>query len=109
LKFHEIELPAIRAAREEGGPGIELTLDVNCSLTLNEASHFYDEPGLLATILATAVLGTAGSMIEWRWFDLEAQIYGAALKPEQCRTSLPRGPDLGSDPDPDAIRIYTWK
>ena len=78
MKLHEIELPAIRAAHEEGGPGIELTLDVNCSLTLNEVSHFYDEPGLLAAILATAALGKAGSMIEWCWFDLEAQIYGAA-------------------------------
>src|ERR1700681_3181882 len=36
LKLHEIALPAIRAAREEAGPGIELTLDVNCPWTLNE-------------------------------------------------------------------------
>lgn len=37
LKFHEIELAAIRAAREEAGPDIELTLDVNCPWTLYEA------------------------------------------------------------------------
>jgi len=30
LKLQEIELAAIRAAREEVGPDIELTLDVNC-------------------------------------------------------------------------------
>jgi L-alanine-DL-glutamate epimerase-like enolase superfamily enzyme len=37
LKLHEIELPAIRTAREEAGPEIELTLDVNCAWTLYEA------------------------------------------------------------------------
>jgi len=37
LKLHEIELPAIRAAREEAGCEIELTLDVNCPWSLAEA------------------------------------------------------------------------
>ena len=37
LKLHEIEVPAIRAAREEAGPDVELTLDVNCAWTLSEA------------------------------------------------------------------------
>ena len=37
LKLHEIELPAIRAAREEAGPDVELTLDVNCAWKLSEA------------------------------------------------------------------------
>ena len=37
LKLHEIELSAIRAAREEAGPDVELTLDVNCPWTLIEA------------------------------------------------------------------------
>jgi len=40
---------------------------------------FYDGPGLLAAIHATAALGTADSMIEWRWFDLEAKIYRGKL------------------------------
>jgi hypothetical protein len=34
LKLHEIELPAIRAAREKAGPDVGLTLDVNCAWTL---------------------------------------------------------------------------
>ena len=42
---------------------------------------FYDGPGLLAAIHATAALGTADAMIEWRYFDLQAQIYGSALVP----------------------------
>jgi L-alanine-DL-glutamate epimerase-like enolase superfamily enzyme len=201
LKLHEIELPAIRAAREELGLDIKLTLDVNCPWTLYEAQQmaqelkaidlkwleeplwppenfdglaalrrtsriqiaagenvytimdferlltagavdfvqpspakmggisalrkifplavvhnipvmphsFYDGPGLLAAIHVAAALGTADTMIEWRWFDLEATIYGAALSPKGGRISVPEGPGLGIDPDPDAIRIYGWK
>ena len=201
LKLHEIELPAIRAAREEAGPDIELTLDVNCPWTLYEARQiaeelkavdlkwleeplwppenfnglaelrkssgipiaagenvytlmdferllaagavdfvqpspakmggiselrkifplaaihniavmphtFYDGPGLLAAIHATAALGTNDSMIEWRWFDLEATIYGDVLNTQGGRISVPQGPGLGIDPDPDVIRAYRWK
>jgi L-alanine-DL-glutamate epimerase-like enolase superfamily enzyme len=201
LKLHEVELPAIRAAREEAGPDIELTLDVNCPWTLNEARSiaaelrsldlkwleeplwppenfsglaelrrtsgipiaagenvytlmdferllaanavdfvqpspakmggiselrkifplaavhnipvmphsFYDGPGLLAAIHATAALGTADSMIEWRAFDLEATIYGNRLSPKDGRISVPQGPGLGMDPDPEIIRAHRWK
>jgi L-alanine-DL-glutamate epimerase-like enolase superfamily enzyme len=201
LKLHEIELTAIRAAREEAGPGVELTLDVNCPWSLNEARliaqelrpvklkwleeplwppenfdglaelrrtsgipiaageniytlmdferllaaravdfvqpspakmggvselrkvfplasvhnipvmphSFYDGPGLLAAIHVTAALGTPDSMIEWRWFDLEATIYGDALSTKGGRISVPEGPGLGLDPDPDVIRTYRWR
>ena len=201
LKLHEIELPAIRAAREEAGTDIELTLDVNCPWTLHEARQiaeelkavrlkwleeplwppenfeglaelrrtsgipiaageniytlmdfermlaakavdfvqpspakmggitelvkifalaavhnipvmphsFYDGPGLLAAIHATAALGTADSMIEWRWFDLEATIYGPEFGPKAGRISVPQGAGLGIDPDPDVIATYRWK
>jgi len=67
---------------------------------------FYDGPGLLAAIHTTAALGTADSMIEWRWFDLEAPIYGGALTPKCGRISVPQGSGLGIDPDPDVIRTY---
>lgn len=198
LKLHEIEVPAIRAAREEAGPAIALTLDVNCPWTLTQARaiaddlkpinlkwleeplwppenfdglaalrrasgipiaagenvytlmdferllaaqsvdfvqpspakmggiselrkvfplaavhnstvmphSFYDGPGLLAAIHATAALGSADSMIEWRWFDLEATIYGAALQPKRSRIAVPQGAGLGLDPDPDVIRKF---
>jgi len=201
LKLHEMEPSAIRAAREEAGPDIELTVDVNCPWTLTQARasaeelkafrlkwleeplwppenfdglaelrrtsgipiaagenvstlmeferllaakavdfvqpspakmggvselrkvfpvaavhnipvmphSFYDGPGLLAAIHATAALGTADSMIEWRWFDVEAPIYGGALTPARGRISVPQGPGLGIDPDPDVIRAYRMK
>jgi len=198
LKLHEIELPAVRAAREEAGPDVKLMLDVNCPWTLIEARAmaraleefglawleeplwppenyaglaalrrtcpipvaagenvstlmdferllaagavdfvqpspakmggvselckvftlatlhnvavmphtFYDGPGLLAAIHATAALGAAGSMIEWRYFDLEAQLYGGALAPAHGRIAVPQGPGLGLDPDERVMREY---
>jgi L-alanine-DL-glutamate epimerase-like enolase superfamily enzyme len=198
LKLHEIEVSAVRAAREEAGPDIDLMLDVNCAWSLDEArakAHelrefhlkwleepvwppenfeglaqlrrtcgipiaagenvstlmdfeqlmanaavdfvqpsvakmggiselskvfviaavrnvvvmphtFYDGPGLLAAIHATAALGTADAMIEWRCFDLEAQLYGGAFAPKGGRILVPQAPGLGIDPDPEVIRKY---
>jgi L-alanine-DL-glutamate epimerase-like enolase superfamily enzyme len=198
LKLHEIELAAIRAARDEAGFDIEIMLDVNCPWSLNEAQArseelkefrlkwleepmwppenysglaqlrktcgiaiaagenvstlmdferlmgasavdfvqpspakmggisdlckifplaavhnvavmphtFYDGPGLLAAIHATAALGTVESMIEWRCFDLEAQLYGGAVAVESGRISVPQTPGLGFEPDPHVIRTY---
>jgi L-alanine-DL-glutamate epimerase-like enolase superfamily enzyme len=67
---------------------------------------FYDGPGLLTGIHVAAVLGTADTMIEWRFFDLEAQIYGDALTPKDGRVLVPQGPGLGIDPDPGVIHAY---
>ncbi|OBI99437.1 L-alanine-DL-glutamate epimerase [Mycobacterium alsense] len=198
IKLHESGLPAIRAAREEAGPDVELIVDAGCSWTLAEAGvvaeelgavrlkfleeplwppenfgglaelrrttgipisagenastllefermlsaraidfvqpspaklggiselrkvfplaavhnvpvmthSFYDGPGLLAALHATAALGTRDSMIEWRWFDLEAAIYGPAFAPKAGRVSVPQRPGLGIDPDPDVIGTY---
>ena len=198
LKLHEIELSAICAAREEAGPDVEITLDVNCAWTLYEAQRkaeqlkefrlkwleepvwppenydglaelrrtcgipiaagenvstpmdferlmatgavdfvqpsvakmggitglrevfsiaatrnaavmphlFYDGPGLLAAMHVTAALGTADAMIEWRYFDLEAKIYGEALSTCHGRVQVPQRPGLGVEPDPLVIRHY---
>ena len=43
LKLHEIEPSAIRAAREEAGPDVEIMLDVNCPWTLLEARERAEE------------------------------------------------------------------
>jgi L-alanine-DL-glutamate epimerase-like enolase superfamily enzyme len=70
---------------------------------------FYDGPGLLAAIHATAALGTADSMIEWRFFDLEANVLGGALTAKDGRVQVPQGPGPGIDPDPDVIGAYLLK
>jgi L-alanine-DL-glutamate epimerase-like enolase superfamily enzyme len=67
---------------------------------------FYEGPGLLAAIHAVAALGTPDSMIEWRAFNLEAHILGDALVPQRGRISVPQGPGLGIDPDPNVISAY---
>lgn len=67
---------------------------------------FYDGPGLLAALHTVAVMGTADTMIEWRYFDLEAQIYGDELALKHGRVDVPQGPGLSIDPDPDVISTY---
>jgi hypothetical protein len=37
--------------------------------------------------MATAALGTADALIEWRYFDLEAQPDGGVLAPQRGRIS----------------------
>jgi L-alanine-DL-glutamate epimerase-like enolase superfamily enzyme len=198
VKLHEREPAAVRAAREEAGPGTGLTLDVNCPWTLAQARAkaselldlrlrwleeplwppedyeglarlrascgiplaagenvptlldfgrllgagavdfvqpspakmggvtelckvfqaaaarnvtvmphtFYHGPGLLAAVHATAALGPADSMIEWRYTDLAARAYGDAVLPCQGRIAVPEGPGLGADPDPRVLRRY---
>jgi L-alanine-DL-glutamate epimerase-like enolase superfamily enzyme len=201
LKLHEIDLPAIRAAREEAGSEVELMLDVNCPWDLAQAKvrtaalrevkprwleepiwppedfaalaelrrstdvpiatgenastlvefdrmlaagavdviqpspakmggltelakvaalagarnvtlmvhTFYDGPGLLAAIHATAALGRADGMLEWRAFDLEASPYGERLQPRDGHVTVPQAPGLGLEPDETVIRDYAVK
>jgi hypothetical protein len=45
-------------------------------------------------------------MIEWRSFDLEAQLYSGALAPEGGRILVPQSPGLGMEPDPGVIGAY---
>lgn len=67
---------------------------------------FYDGPGLLASLQATAALGDEGAMVEWRYFDMEADLYDGALRPRDGHIDLPLGPGLGLEPDPDVIARY---
>jgi L-alanine-DL-glutamate epimerase-like enolase superfamily enzyme len=67
---------------------------------------FYDGPGLLAGVHASAALGGPGALVEWRYFDLEAQLYGDAIMPKNGAITVPQGPGLGLEPDADVIRKY---
>ncbi|MGF6722971.1 L-alanine-DL-glutamate epimerase-like enolase superfamily enzyme [Paraburkholderia sp. GAS41] len=198
LKLHEVDIECVRAAREEAGPDIEMTLDVNCPWTVREAldmtaklrpfnlrwieepvwppenyaglatvrqqghipvaagenastvmdfqhlleagsvdfiqpspakmggitelqkvfamanAHnvavmvhtFYDGPGLLASVHTSAALGGPKALVEWRYFDLEAQFYGDAIIPRNGRIDVPQGNGLGLEPNLDVIRDY---
>ena len=67
---------------------------------------FYDGPGLLAAVHASAALGGSGAWVEWRYFDLEAQLYGDAIVPRNGAIAIPQGPGLGLEPSADVIRRY---
>jgi len=67
---------------------------------------FYNGPGLLASIHATAAPGEDASMIEWRYFDMAAQLYSDAVLPRDRYIAVPEGPGLGLDPEPAVISRY---
>lgn len=66
---------------------------------------FYEGPGLLAAIHCCAALAQ-DPLVEWRFFDCEARLYGDAVVPVDGRLKVPDGPGLGFDPDPDVIKRY---
>jgi L-alanine-DL-glutamate epimerase-like enolase superfamily enzyme len=47
-----------------------------------------------------------GSLVEWRYFDLEARLYGERFVPRGGSVEVPQGPGLGADPDEAVIRRY---
>ena len=67
---------------------------------------FYDGPGLLAALHVNAALGE-GSLVEWRYFDLQARLYGSEGVPVEGSIAVPQGAGLGFDPDPDVIRRFS--
>ena len=67
---------------------------------------FYDGPGLLASVHASAALGGSEAMVEWRYFDLEAQLYGDAIVPKNGAIAVPQGAGLGLEPSADVVREY---
>ena len=67
---------------------------------------FYDGPGLPAVLHANAALGGPDAWVEWRYFDLEAQLYGDAIVPKNGVVPVPQAPGLGLEPSADVIRKY---
>lgn len=68
--------------------------------------NVFGRGGPITHALSGVDIGNDDSMIEWRFFDLKAHIYGDQLKAQQGRIAVPQGPALGLDPDPDVIRTY---
>ena len=66
---------------------------------------FYEGPAFLAGLHASAAL-SASPLVEWRFFDLHARLYGDRVVPVDGKIALPQGPGLGFDPDPEVIARY---
>ena len=66
---------------------------------------FYEGPGLLAAIQCCAAL-SPDPLVEWRFFDTEARLYGDDVIPVDGKLTVPHGPGLGRDPDPQVIKRY---
>jgi L-alanine-DL-glutamate epimerase-like enolase superfamily enzyme len=65
----------------------------------------YFGPGFLATLHLAAALPRPG-LIEWFYLDREACLYGPGIAPSEGDFTVPEGPGLGFEPDPDVIRDY---
>ncbi|MGF6727534.1 L-alanine-DL-glutamate epimerase-like enolase superfamily enzyme [Paraburkholderia sp. GAS41] len=115
LKLHEIDFDCICAAREEAGDDVEIMLDVNCPWSVREAldmtarlrplrPRWIEEP--VWPPENYAALGGPAAMVEWRYFDLEAQLYGDAIIPKNGTMAVPQAPGLGLEPNADVIREY---
>jgi L-alanine-DL-glutamate epimerase-like enolase superfamily enzyme len=66
---------------------------------------FYDGPAFLGALHVNAALGGEG-LVEWRFFDLEARLYGDEALPRKGLISIPQGPGLGFDPDAAVIKRF---
>ena len=66
---------------------------------------FYEGPGLLAAIHAVASM-SSDPLVEWRYFDCEAHVYGDDIVPSNGYLRLPEGPGLGRDPLEEIIARY---
>jgi L-alanine-DL-glutamate epimerase-like enolase superfamily enzyme len=67
---------------------------------------FYHGPGLLAALHVMAAARPPDALIEWRYSPLEARPYGTALLPHRGRLTIPDGPGLGLDPDPEVLLAF---
>ena len=65
----------------------------------------YFGPGFLAT-LHLAAAEARPNLIERFYLKLEASLYGDAIDPVRGKFTVPMGPGLGREPDPDVIKEY---
>lgn len=65
-------------------------------------------PGMLATIHINTAQRTV-PLLERLYCDFEAELYGGATVPKEGKLSVPQGPGLGIDPEPDVIKHYRIK
>ena len=65
----------------------------------------YFGPGFLATLQLMGAMTHPG-LVERFYLELEASLYGSLIDPVDGQFSIPDGPGLGCEPDPDVLRDY---
>jgi len=65
----------------------------------------YFGPGFLATLQLMGAMPQPG-LVERFYLELEASLYGDVIDPVDGFFSIPDGPGLGREPDPDVLRDY---
>ena len=65
----------------------------------------YFGPGFMATLQLMGAMPQPG-LVERFYLDLEASLYGTLIDPIEGQISIPNGPGLGCEPDPDVMRDY---
>ena len=69
----------------------------------------YFAPGLLATLHLLSTMPDECLAETFYYKTLEASLYGDAIVAKDGNITVPTGPGLGLEPDPDVIRDYTAK
>ena len=112
LTFGEIMLRLKTPGHERffQSPSFEATFgggEANVAVALHTP---YFGPAYIAGMHCLAAHTGAAAPLERLYGDLEATLHPGFVEPdaEGCMT-LPTGPGLGSDPDPDVIREYLVK
>jgi L-alanine-DL-glutamate epimerase-like enolase superfamily enzyme len=107
LKAEAVAFVQPSVAKIGGVTELQRTFDAAALRNVTIMPHtFYDGPGLLASLHTTAALAGPDPRVEWRYFDLEANVYGDRLHPVGGQIQVPQGPGLGLDPEPDVLRTY---
>ena len=65
----------------------------------------YFGPGFLATLHLMASVPNSG-LAEWFYLEREACLFGGVIAPKNGIFSVPDGPGLGIEPDPDVLKDY---
>ncbi|GGC60545.1 enolase [Siccirubricoccus deserti] len=65
----------------------------------------YFGAGFIATLHMVAAL-PGESLVEHMYYDLETSPFAAAIQPQRGSFTVPEGPGLGCEPDPEVLRRY---
>src|SRR5258708_26465262 len=73
------------------------------NVTVVMVHSFYDGPGLLASVHASAALGSKDSLVEWRRLLLFGKVDRATMLPQKRMNAHLHGPLVVLDPAPPRV------